>query len=111
MNRTTARSFYNSAVYTEHYLGIRWPVAVWASVLQQAIADIVDGPPEWELRPCGDDLHARRKLALDMRAAAEHWIEDDANEPRRFVWVCEQLGLEPSYVRRCLAERRRPEGL
>ena len=104
-NRSTARSFYNTDVYTEHYLGIRWPVALWAAVLKQAVADIVDGPAEWEMR--GLDLHARRKLALEMRAAAEHWVEDKTNEPRRFVWVCEQLGLEPSVVRRQIEEKQR----
>ena len=101
-----ARSFYTSDVYVEHYLGMRWPAAVWRTVLEQAIADIVDGPAEWELRPLGSDLHARRKLALNIRAAAEHWVEDDTNAPRRFVWVCEQLGLDPSAVRRSIEERK-----
>lgn len=101
-----ARSFYTSAVATEHYLGIRWPVAIWTAVLKQAVADILDGPAAWEVR--GLSLEEARKLALDFRAAAEHWVEDETNEPRRFVWVCEQLGLDPSAVRRSIAERRNP---
>lgn len=101
-----ARSFYNTDVATEHYLGIRWPRAIWTSVLKQAIADILDGPAQWETR--GLSLEAAAQLALDFRAAAEHWVEDEANEPRRFVWVCEQLGLDPSVVRRAIAERRNP---
>lgn len=101
-----ARSFYTSAAYTEHYLGIRWPQAVWTQVLKQAVADILDGPAQWETR--GLDLHAQRKLGLEMREAAEHWVADEENEPRRFVWVCEQLGLDPTAVRRAIEERRNP---
>ncbi len=107
--KSIARSFYNTDVATEHYLGIRWPVHTWAAVLKQAIDDILVGPAACELR--GMDLEAARVLQLEMRAAAEHWIEDEANEPRRFVWVCEQIGLEPSAVRREIAARQRPEGL
>lgn len=104
MSPATARSFYTSDTYAEHYLGIRWPLAIWAGVLQQAIADILDGPAAHEIR--GLPLPAANELRLAMRAAAEHWVEDDANEPRRFVWVCEQLDLEPSAVRRSIEERR-----
>lgn len=102
---TLARSFYTSAVATEHWLGIRWPRAIWQAVLEQAIKDVVDGPAAFELRNLSlADQHA---LACAMRAAAEHWIEDDTNEPRRFVWVCEQLGLDPAAVRRSIEERTR----
>lgn len=101
-----ARSFYNTDVATEHYLGIRWPTAIWTSVLKQAVADILDGPGAHEVR--GLSLEAAAQLALDFRAAAEHWVEDEVNEPRRFLWVCEQLGLDASVVRRSIAERRSP---
>ncbi len=100
-----ARSFYNTAVYTEHYLGMRWPVAIWRSVLEQAIKDIVEGPAAYELRDC-PDLREKEKLQLEIRAAAEHWVEDDGEEPRRFRWVCLQLGLDPSAVRRSIEERK-----
>lgn len=100
-----ARSFYNTDVYVEHYLGVRWPVAIWRSVLEQAIKDIVEGPAVHELRDCAD-MREKEKLCLEIRAAAEHWVEDEANEPRRFLWVCEQLGLEPSAVRRSIEERK-----
>jgi hypothetical protein len=33
-------------------------------------------------------------------------VADDENEPRRFVWVCEQLGLEVSAVRRSIERRK-----
>ena len=98
--------FYNTDAYTEHYLGIRWPLAVWTAVLKQAVDDILVGPPAHEVR--GLSLREAEKLAFEFRAAAEHWVEDEANEPRRFVWVCEQIGLDPSAVRRSIAERRDP---
>lgn len=101
-----ARSFYNTAVATEHYLGIRWPVAIWTAVLKQAVADILEGPSMTETRDM--TLEDARQYRFALRAAAEHWVEDEANEPRRFVWVCEQLGLEPSAVRRAITERRNP---
>lgn len=99
-----ARSFYNTDVATEHYLGIRWPVAIWQSVLVQAIEDILYGPSLHETR--GMTLNEMKQFGLSLRAAAEHWVEDEVNEPRRFVWVCEQLGLEPSAVRRSIEDRR-----
>lgn len=97
------RSFYTSDAYAEHYLGIRWPLAVWFAVLEQAVRDIVEGPAAHELR--GLDLRAQQKLRLDFQVAAQRWVDDEANEPRRFVWVCELLGLEPSAVRRSIEER------
>lgn len=92
-----APNFYNTAVATEHYLGIRWPKAIWAAVLEQAIQDILHGPAEWE----GRGLFEREKqqLRLDLGAAAMHWVNDEENAPRRFLWVCDVLGLEPSTVR------------
>jgi hypothetical protein len=100
---TATRSFYTSDVYAEHYLGIRWPRAVWSRVLEQAVADIVDDPsPYFKAELARMDAALRREI----RAAAEHWIADDANEPRRFVWVCEQLGLEVAAVRRSIEKRR-----
>lgn len=101
-----SRSFYNTVAYAEHYLGIRWPTAIWTAVLKQAVADILDGPASHETRDL--TLADARALAFDMRAAAEHWVEDETNEPRRFVWVCEQLGLDPTAVRRAISERRNP---
>lgn len=99
-----ARSFYNTDVATEHYLGIRWPAAIWRSVLEQAIDDILCGPGIHETR--GMTLQEAQEFRLTLRAAAEHWVEDEENSPRRFAWVCEQLGLEPSAVRRSIEERR-----
>jgi hypothetical protein len=88
--------FYNTDVATEHYLGMRWPVAIWQAVLKQAVDDILEGPAGARAARHGD----ARAAAYAFRAAAEHWVEDDVNEPRRFVWVCEQLGLEDIEQRR-----------
>lgn len=100
-----ARGFYNTAVYTEHYLGIRWPKAIWAAVLKQAIKDVVEGPGVFE-RPHADaTLAEMNQFRREIQVAAQRWIDDDVNEPRRFVWVCEQLGLDPDAVRRELEER------
>lgn len=96
--------FYTSDVYAEHYLGVRWPRRVWAAVLAQAIKDVVEGPAAFELK--GLEPEHAAVLLYDIRSAAEKWVADDANEPRRFVWVCEQLGLEVSAVRRSIARRK-----
>jgi len=99
-----ARSFYSTDAYAEHYLGIRWPSRVWLAVIAQAVKDILDGPAAFELR--GLSAEDAAALREDIIAAAEHWVADEANEPRRFVWVCEQLGLEVAAVRRVIARRR-----
>lgn len=97
-------SFYTSGVYTEHYLGMRWPKAIWAAVLEQAIRDIVGGPDAHELK--GMAPEAAEVLREDLRAAAASWVADETNEPRRFVWVCEQIGVSPDAVRRSIEARR-----
>ena len=95
---TTVRrlSFYTTAAAAEHYLGMRWPRAVWESVLMQAMHDVVEGPSQDELDGYDADNDV---LADQIRTAAQSWIDDPVNEPRRFVWVCEQLDLDPHAVR------------
>lgn len=100
MNRRL--SFYTTAVATEHYLGMRWPRAVWESVLTQAIDDIVEGPDLAEIVSHPDP----QQFALDIEAAAQAWVDDPSNEPRRFVWVCEQLDLDPAAVRAAITKRK-----
>lgn len=95
--------FYNTDVAVEHYLGIRWPKDVWRRVLEQAISDVVEGMPQFELQGLtGSDALA---LDADLRAAAQDWIDDEENEPRRFVWVCEILDLDPAAVREAIKRR------
>jgi hypothetical protein len=91
-------SFYNTEVATEHYLGMRWPRAVWESVLTQAIDDIVYGPDPVEQLPV--------EVAGEISEAAEAWVDDPLNEPRRFVWVCEQLDLDPAAVRAAINRKK-----
>lgn len=90
--------FYTTDAATEHYLGIRWPREIWRAVLEQAIRDITHGPSVYEMR--GKSLEEMAAMRLQFQVAAQCWIDDEANEPRRFVWVCEQLGLDPAAVRR-----------
>lgn len=95
--------FYTNAIATEHYLGIRWPVAIWRAVLEQAVRDLLGEPAVWETRGLSETDIVNLRDAL--RAAAAAWVSDDANEPRRFVWVCELLELEPDAVRRSIESR------
>jgi hypothetical protein len=97
-------SFYTTDAAAEHYLGIKWPPAIWRTVLEQAINDAIDGVPLSETE--GMSEFDSRLLDADIRLAAREWIEDETNEPRRFVWVCEQLDLEPSAVRAAIEKRR-----
>lgn len=99
-----ARSFYAGGTYVEHYLGMRWPLAVWSAVLEQAIDDAIHGPHAVELKRMAPEEASR--FARAVRQGAEDWIADDENEPRRFVWVCDLLDLDPDAVRRSVNERR-----
>lgn len=84
-------------------MGLRWPTAIWSAVLGQAIRDIIVGPADFELR--GMTAEEAIPFRKHIQAAAEAWVAEDANEPRRFVWVCEQIGLDPAAVRRALEEK------
>lgn len=97
--------FYNTDVATEHYLGIRWPRAIWQAVLEQAIRDILEGPSLYEMR--GKSLQEMAQMRREYSVAAQFWVDDEVNEPRRFAWVCDQLGLDPAAVRNSIDERRR----
>lgn len=90
------------------YLQMRAPAAMWQAVLEQAMKDIVDGPGVWEFRG-GTRLSVEemRVQAEQVRQAAEEWVADERNEPRRFVWVCDMLSLEPTAVRRAIEEKKR----
>lgn len=96
--------FYNTAVATEHYLGMRWPRAIWQAVIEQAIRDILGEPSEFEM--AGLMPREANQLRLDFQAAAQAWVDDEEDEPRRFVWVCDHLGLDPQAVRDSIARRK-----
>jgi hypothetical protein len=95
--------FYNTDVATEHYLGMRWGRAIWQAVLEQAIRDIVEGPSVWEMR--GLTLAQMNERRLQFKEAAQRWVDDEENEPRRFVWACMQLELDPTAVRASIEKR------
>lgn len=88
------------------YLQMRAPAAMWQAVLEQAMKDIVDGPSEWEFRGARLSADQRDEQEQALRLAAEEWVADDRNEPRRFVWVCDMLSLEPTAVRRAINEKK-----
>lgn len=103
MNTVRRLSFYNTASAAEHYLGLRWPRAVWEEVLKQAIDDVVEGPHPDELSGYEGNTYS---LSCYIKEAAQSWIDDPSNEPRRFVWVCEQLDLDPSAVRAAIERKK-----
>jgi len=100
----TAPRFYAKDVPVEHYFGIRWPLAVWGAVLTQAIDDVLHGPRLAEVK--GMSQAEADAFRWQIREAAEEWIADETNEPRRFVWVCDVLGFDPDVVRRSIDARR-----
>ena len=102
-SNTRRIGFYNTAAAAEHYLGIRWPRAIWQAVLEQAITDVVEGASQSELQGMTRDAGIAYDAAL--RAAAADWIADDDYEPRRFRWVCEVLDLDPAAVRQSIKNR------
>jgi hypothetical protein len=101
---TLAPRFYDTSTTAFDYLQARAPRSLWAAVLEQAIKDIVEEPKPGEI---GQKLTWAEfeKLRGDLKAAAAEWVADEENEPRRFVWVCDQLGLDPSAVRNEIKRR------
>jgi hypothetical protein len=65
---------------------------LWRAILRRAFEDVE-----------GFHLHATcdRKT---VQASAAEWFMSDAEEPGMFLWVCSQLGLDPSAIRRRLHE-------
>jgi hypothetical protein len=100
---TLARSFYSPETTAFDYLQARAPRELWAAVLKQAIEDARHGPSQSECMHLA--FYEMEQFRRDVRAAAEDWIADDVNEPRRFLWVCDVLGLDPEYVRCQIKER------
>lgn len=98
-------NFYSRETTAADYLQMRAPRELWAAVLEQAIRDAVEGPSQFECRHLLPDLRATKEFRLDIMVAAQEWIADEEDEPRRFVWVCGQLGLNPDAVRRRLVEK------
>lgn len=100
MNRT---SFYSRETTAADYLQARAPRELWASVLAQAVDDVTKPIAEFETR--GMTPAAAQEYRGALRVAAEEWVADEGMEPRRFVWVCDQLGMDPGAVRRRIKEK------
>lgn len=100
MNRI---SFYTRETTAADYLQMRAPRELWAAVLKQAIEDALNGPSQMECKHM--TLEQSREYRLAVQLAAGEWMDDEENEPRRFVWLCEQLGLNPAAVRGEVARR------
>jgi hypothetical protein len=64
---------------------------LWVAVLEQAIIDLSG--------PNGVRGGERRRL----RTFSRLWFTSDNDQPGSFLWVCESLQLDPSWVRNQLA--------
>lgn len=102
----TTPSFYRTETTAYDYLQARAPRELWAAVLKQAIEDAVNGPPQAETEAAAANLFCTPEDYVEaVKHDARHWMADEENEPRRFLWVCDVLGLDPQYVRGQVKER------
>lgn len=69
---------------------------LWAAVLKLAIDDAIDGPPEWE--------NFTSDKAKRCRLDARKWIDSSETGIRSFLWVCQVVELEPSWLRGLVAK-------
>lgn len=73
---------------------------LWQQVLVESLADIVKGRSP-----------KATKKDLELAEGAIRWVKGDGNDEFGFIWTCEILGLEPSYVLKylendgCIAKR------
>lgn len=80
---------------------------LWAAVLAQAVEDFLAGPEALSrFTP-----HASRSRQYNyarsmqnqydlMTTRVQRWLFEDAPmEPGAFLWICDALGLDPTYVR------------
>ena len=61
------------------------------SLLRRTLVDLF----HVRARATADPQHERVQFAHDCE-----WVSSDRDTPFSFVWVCEQLGLDPAVVRR-----------
>lgn len=64
---------------------------LWLAVIDQAIADYLNGPCCTEQKLFPEEMRA--KFCADIRAAAADWLLHKAGEPRTFLWACDELEL------------------
>jgi hypothetical protein len=64
---------------------------LWAAVLLQAIKDLAGFNEETE------------RDRLRLRYFARLWFTSDNHQPCSFLWICDQLELSPSWIRKMIA--------
>jgi hypothetical protein len=69
---------------------------LWRAILRKAFEDVK-----------GLHLHGTFYERNTIQVSAGEWFMSDAQEPGSFLWVCSQLGLDPSALRRRLHELNR----
>jgi hypothetical protein len=66
---------------------------LWAAVLAQAVYDLT-----------GINTFTNRSYHTRIRYFARLWIDSDSRDAGSFRWVCDQLDLDPGWLRRRLLE-------
>ena len=66
---------------------------LWTAVLRQAVCDLL-----------GIDTGAHRSYRMTLQYFARLWFESTNPEPGSFEWICDQLELDASWLRRRLLE-------
>lgn len=69
-----------------------WMASIYASV------DDARGLSMYADKPCANNCNAQHT----NQACAKAWFKSNARHVRSFLWVCDQVGLEPSYFRKML---------
>jgi hypothetical protein len=63
--------------------------ALWASVILQAVDDCL-----------GFGVVEKQYRRTQIQRSARLWFLSDCIEPGSFVWICQTIDLEPSWIRR-----------
>ena len=64
---------------------------LWTAVLLQAVCDIA-----------GVNMRVHPRERAKLQHFARLWFDSDNYEVSSFRWICDELGLSPSYLRRRL---------
>jgi hypothetical protein len=70
---------------------------LWAAVLAQAVSDLT-----------GINAFTNRCYHTRIRYFARLWIDSDSRDAGSFRWVCDQLELDPGWLRRRLLQMAAP---
>jgi hypothetical protein len=78
------------------YTSVAGERRLWRAILQRAFEDVE-----------GMHLQGSAGERRTAQVSAAEWFLSDHEEPASFLWVCSQLSLDPSAIRRRLYELRR----